>query len=516
MNENLSNSNELPVGWITTLLSEISEINMGQSPPSETYNNIGNGLPFFQGKTEFTELHPVVEKWCSRPNKIAETNDILLSVRAPVGTTNIANQRCCIGRGLAAIRYTPNHKFLFYYLRLIGKKLDEKGTGTTFKAISGEVLRKININVSPLPEQHAIVSKIEQLFSELDKGIDALKTAQQQLKVYRQSVLKWAFEGKLTEKWRKKNPQKSMRILFKDVNNSRIINYKMSCELAKANNNRKPKRPKNIDSKFKINEELLKSIGELPQSWAILHIAAITSDEPDSIVDGPFGSAINVNEDYIADGIPVVRINNILPFKYDNNNLKFVRPFKFNELKRHNIVGGDILFGKVGTIGNSCIYPTNEPEAMLATTGSCRIRVDEAIISKKFFCYYLNANKSIFNKIASAAVQAFLNMETINNFPVIIPSVQEQHQIVQETESRLSECDNMEATIAASLQQAEALRQSILKKAFEGKLLNEMELEAVRQDPTWEPAEKLLERTRTEKAMLQSGKKDRKGRARHE
>ena len=160
MSESVSNSNELPAGWITTLLKEISEINMGQSPPSATYNNIGNGLPFFQGKAEFSELHPVVEKWCSQPNKIAEPNDILLSVRAPVGTTNIANQRCCIGRGLAAIRYTPSNKFLFYYLRLIEKKMDEKGTGTTFKAISGEVLRSISINIPPLPEQHAIVSKI--------------------------------------------------------------------------------------------------------------------------------------------------------------------------------------------------------------------------------------------------------------------------------------------------------------------------------------------------------------------
>src|SRR3972149_3952962 len=179
MSESVSNSNELPAGWITTLLKEISEINRGQSPPSATYNNIGNGLPFFQGKAEFSELHPVVKKWCSQPNKIAETNDILLSVRAPVGTTNIANQKWCIGRGLAAIRYSYNNLFVFYFLRLIEKKLDELGTGTTFRAISGEVLRETEIPLPPLPEQHRIVSKTEELISELDKGIESLKTAQQ-------------------------------------------------------------------------------------------------------------------------------------------------------------------------------------------------------------------------------------------------------------------------------------------------------------------------------------------------
>ena len=82
-------------GWITTELNQVAEIIMGQSPPSSTYNENDIGLPFFQGKAEFTELYPIVSKWCSEPNKIAESNDILISVRAPVGATNIANQKCC-------------------------------------------------------------------------------------------------------------------------------------------------------------------------------------------------------------------------------------------------------------------------------------------------------------------------------------------------------------------------------------------------------------------------------------
>ena len=188
--------NELPEGWVWKKLGEVCEIIMGQSPPSDTYNDNGKGLPFFQGKAEFTELYPLVRKWCNSPNKIAEPDDILLSVRAPVGTTNIANQKCCIGRGLAAIRY-ENYKFVFYFLRSIEQELDKKGTGTTFRAISGETIRTTDL--PPLPVQHAIVTKIEEIFSELDHGVEQLKTARAQLKVYRQAVLKWAFEGRLTE-----------------------------------------------------------------------------------------------------------------------------------------------------------------------------------------------------------------------------------------------------------------------------------------------------------------------------
>ncbi len=191
------NKNQLPKDWKWVKLGDACNVIMGQSPPSTSYNTDGIGLPFFQGKAEFTELHPVVEKWCDAPNKLAEANDILLSVRAPVGTTNVADQKCCIGRGLAAIRF-ENYKYAFYFLRSRQYELDSKGTGTTFRAISGETIRETLFPLPPKPIQQAIVFKIEELFSELDKGIENLHIAQQQLKTYRHSVLKWAFEGKIT------------------------------------------------------------------------------------------------------------------------------------------------------------------------------------------------------------------------------------------------------------------------------------------------------------------------------
>ncbi|MFW6224972.1 MAG: restriction endonuclease subunit S, partial [Bacteroidota bacterium] len=128
--------NQKPKHWQFCKLGDVCHINMGQSPPSSTYNTDKKGLPFFQGKAEFTELHPVAVKWCTEPKKIAQKDDILISVRAPVGSTNVANQKCAIGRGLAAISFKYSNSYLWYYLKSIEKNLDNQGTGTTFKAIS--------------------------------------------------------------------------------------------------------------------------------------------------------------------------------------------------------------------------------------------------------------------------------------------------------------------------------------------------------------------------------------------
>ena len=100
----VKNNDELPEGWIIKKLDDACNIIMGQSPPGNTYNKDKSGLPFFQGKAEFGVRYPTVVKWCSKPKKVAYKNDVLISVRAPVGPTNIASSDCCIGRGLAVIR----------------------------------------------------------------------------------------------------------------------------------------------------------------------------------------------------------------------------------------------------------------------------------------------------------------------------------------------------------------------------------------------------------------------------
>ena len=140
--------------FISVSLDEVCEVIAGQSPPSATYNYDANGLPFFQGKTDFGQLYPVVRMWCSSPQKISLPNDILISVRAPVGPTNINIVKSCIGRGLSAIRCSDkiNQKFLLHFLRFNENIIADKGTGSTFKAITQKDLKSLKIPLPPLSE----------------------------------------------------------------------------------------------------------------------------------------------------------------------------------------------------------------------------------------------------------------------------------------------------------------------------------------------------------------------------
>jgi len=167
--------------WTETTLGEIAEVNMGQSPPGSSYNSEGIGLPFIQGSAEFGEHSPTPLKWCSWPAKIAEIGDLLLSVRAPVGDTNIANQRIAIGRGLATIR--GGNESNTGFLRLLVQKntaelIANSGTGM-FSSITGKNLKEFKILMPPLAEQKRIVetvSSIDEVIQATDKAVaDAKK-----------------------------------------------------------------------------------------------------------------------------------------------------------------------------------------------------------------------------------------------------------------------------------------------------------------------------------------------------
>ena len=146
-------------------LKDVCTINMGQSPSSDSYNENGHGVPFFQGNADFGERYPVTRKWCSTPTKMAAPEDILISVRAPIGAMNYAKEECCIGRGLAAL--TPNREkvapeYIFWLLKGKNEELNCKGTGSTFKAIGRNILEETlvpNISLEKQTECAIILEK---------------------------------------------------------------------------------------------------------------------------------------------------------------------------------------------------------------------------------------------------------------------------------------------------------------------------------------------------------------------
>lgn len=153
------------------LLSDVANITMGQSPPSETYNEIGNGIEFLQGKAEFGKLYPKAKYFCSNPKKKSKKDDILMSVRAPVGDMNISDKPYCIGRGLAAIHANleiTDNKYLYYYLLSIQKLIEDKGTGSTFKAVNKKTLEELPVFLPPLETQQKIVAVLDQAQALID------------------------------------------------------------------------------------------------------------------------------------------------------------------------------------------------------------------------------------------------------------------------------------------------------------------------------------------------------------
>lgn len=187
---------ELPEGWELKALSEVADVILGQSPPGTSYNTEGKGVPFFQGKAEFGDLYPEVRKWTTEPKKLARAGDVLISVRAPVGPTNMAQVDCSVGRGLAALRVRNDipSKYLLYAVRATSDALASKATGTTFSAISGDQLKAHSVAVAPIYEQQRIVEVIEEQFSRLDAGVESLQRAKRNLTRLRSAAALSAFD----------------------------------------------------------------------------------------------------------------------------------------------------------------------------------------------------------------------------------------------------------------------------------------------------------------------------------
>lgn len=485
----------LPQGWSSCCLPDFTDIVMGQSPTSDTYNKSGSGIPFFQGKAEFGAIYPTVAKYCSAPNKIALAGATLLSVRAPVGPTNLAKEKCCIGRGLAAIHPAGgiSPMFILFLLRSIETDLSKEGTGSTFSAINKQFVEELEFGLPPLPEQHRIVAKIEELFSELDKGIENLKTAQAQLKVYRQALLKHAFEGKLTVQWRAENQDKleTAAALLARIQAEREQRYQQQLTDWQTNGGSlvqragKPKVPKPLPP---LTAEELAELPELPEGWGWVKLGDLAS----KITDGEhFKPAVKTEGVYFLSAKDV-----------KHNGVSFEAPLFIDEetaekaRSRCDPERNDILIVSRGaTVGRMCIVNTDKCFCLLGSV--ILVKATAAIQSR----YFLSALKSplVNTKIvgvSGATAQQAIYLRDIQHVPVPVCSSLEQSRIVEELEANLSEVDQLELTLITSLQQSEALRQSILKRAFSGQL--------VPQDPHDEPAAALLARIRAERVANQA------------
>lgn len=482
--------NTLPETWVSASLDDICAIEMGQSPPSNTYNNQGDGLPFFQGKAEFNDLYPTIKKWCNRPNKIVDKDTILISVRAPVGPTNIAPDRCCIGRGLAGL--TPysgvSNRFVLYSLRALEHQLSSMGAGSTFDAIASSDLRNFKIPLAPVNEQARILQKIEEQISRLDFAISGLNRIKTNLKRYRASVLQAAVEGRLTAEWRRQNPpSESGAELLERLLKERRAKWEENQLKKYAEQGKTP--PRNWKEKY---QEPVKpdttGLPELPEGWVW--------GTMDTIGEITGGLTKNQRRLSLPLQLPYLRVANVYLNELRLNDVGLIG-LEEKELEKVLIRKGDLLIvegnGSPDQIGRLAIWD-GSIENCVHQNHLIKVRLYENLQPKlAVFWFSSAAGRKCITEVSSSTSGLYtLSVGKIEALPLPLPPLDEQEEIILEVESRLTIAEAAEKTIDNALLRANRLRQSILKRAFEGRL--------VPQDPNDEPASVLLERIRAERA----------------
>ena len=486
----------LPEGWKAAALADVCLVVQGQSPPGETYNADGMGLPFLQGKAEFGETYPTAVKWCSAPTKIAQPEDVLMSIRAPVGPTNLCPAQSCIGRGLAAIRPQGDipSKYVLYSLRATEQELRSNATGTTFEAIRGDDLRCHRIAVAPLAEQRRIVAEIETQFTRLDASVTALRRAQANLKRYRASVLKAACDGQLVP-----TEAELARSEGRDYEPAGTLLESILAERRARWESREKRRGKYKEPSAPDTSAL----PELPEGWVWAAVEQLSSRIQ-------YGTSNKADSD--TSGVPVLRMGNIQEGSLDFSDLKYL-PSQDTEVEKTLLANGDLLFNRTNSaelVGKSAVYREGHPLACFASY-LIRVSFGEGCLPD-YVCTFINSQhgRAYIGQVRSQQVgQANVNGTKLAAMTILLPPLAEQRRIVAEVERRLSVVQQAEATVEVSLARAERLRQSILKQAFSGKL--------VPQDPDDDPASALLERIRAEReaqALASGSGKGKSGRRR--
>lgn len=474
----MTTEQQLPKGWEKTTLGEISIIKMGQSPSGQSYNNQNNGYQLIGGASDLGEKFPQPQKFTNDAIKLSKINDIIICIRATIGRLNLSDKVYCLGRGVAGIEVNENieTKFIWYSLMNNEAYLLKNSTGTTFQQISSPTLKKLPIIYPTSKEtQQAIVNKIESLFDEIDEGIGRLKTAAQQIQQYRQSLLKNAFNGELTKEWRSKHADTlpSENELLAQIQTTReqhhaqqLADWQTAVSQWEQNGKegKKPSKPstlKKLESIEKLNEI---ELTELPDGWFWERLGLMT-------LGVEYGTSAKSQPE---GKVPVLRMGNMQNGKIDWTDL--VYSDNDEEIKQYSLKKGDVLFNRTNSpelVGKTSIIETDEK----AIFAGYLIRINHLteITDGRYLTYFLNSMiaKKYGNFVKTDGVnQSNINGQKLINYPFVFCSLEEQKEVANILEQKLTACDQLADELAKQLKQAELLKQAVLKAAFSGSLLD--------------------------------------------
>ena len=447
-----NSQDSIPSTWVLVRLGEIATWGSGGTPSSTVQHYYDGDIPWlvigdlndgyiYDSKRRISEAG--LENSSA---KIVSPNNVLIAMYGSIGKLGINKIPIATNQAIAFTHeispYVLN-KYLFYNLLYLRNKLQSLGKGGAQKNISQSLLKEVEILLAPTDEQQRIVAKIEELFSELDKGIEYLKTAQEQLKVYRQSVLKYAFEGKLTEEWREAhaNQLETAGQLLERIQQERENLYQQQLNEwedavkvweENGKESKKPNKPRVPVEVTSLTEEELLQLPQLPEGWCWARIKALGE-----VQLGRQRSPQNRSRDYPT---KYIRAANITEDGFDLTDVMDM-DFKPHELERYQLKYGDILLseasGSADQAGKPALWRDQIPNCCFQNTV---IRFQPIYLSGEytlnvFRCFYFN---KIFSKVASGVGINHLSASKFSALPVPLAPFEEQHEIVQTIDLNLS------------------------------------------------------------------------------
>jgi type I restriction enzyme, S subunit len=370
--------------FTSTQLAGLADITMGQSPGSDRYNKEEHGLPFLQGCAEFGPRYPAPKIYCHPPLRIAKQGSILISVRAPVGTMNVADQNYCIGRGLGAIQGVSgvsDTSFLQYAIEQNTGFLHRRSQGSTFLAIGSDDLRCL-----PLPKLNIkIQERIAEVLATVDGAIEKTQSLIVKYQQIRVGLMHDLFTRGLTADGKLRPPREKAPELYRET-----------------------------------------TIGWIPKEWDVNSLRGLVG--AGNIINGPFGSDLLTSE-LKTDGVPVFYVQDIKAGYFKRVSNAHVTELKAAELAFCNVRRDDVLVAKVGAPPcDSCVYPFEEKA--IVTQDVIRIRptpnVDPAYISS-----LLNSpfGRNAIKKIAIEGTRERVSLTEFKNLVFPIADAQEQTRI---------------------------------------------------------------------------------------
>ena len=470
---------------------------------------VGGGTPdtrakdFFGGDVAWltpADLSGYSEKYISRgarnlsqaglrnsATRILPRNTVLFTSRAPVGYVAIARNPLCTNQGFKSfvLEKGLSADYVYYYLQYAKPLALRLSSGTTFPELSGKNAAQIPIPVAEATEQARIAETLDELFSDLDAGVAALKRARSRLRRYRESVLKSAVEGTLTADWRMAHPNaESASELLKRILVERRRRWEVN-QLCKFAEKRKSP-PKKWEARYKEPAGPTADLPPLPEGWCWA-----TVEQCSTLIQ--YGSS--AKSSYNSAGIPVLRMGNITADgRLLLDDLKYL-PSDHPELTNLLLECGDLLFNRTNSaelVGKTAAY-SGKPSPSSFASYLIRVRLLEGVLPE-ILALAINGGfgKAWIKRVVNQTVgQANVNASKLAAFTFPLSPIAEQNDIVKAVEEKLSIIDHLEADLYANLNAAQGLRQAILRQAFSGKLLP--------QNPSDEPASHLLKRIAQER-----------------